>query len=127
MQSMITTYVVYYIKKNNAFRYKCDNIYLLYLLHYEAFFHVASLLSPGVDNEKVGVDNEKALELTNSTFFYRGRQWKSSRAGQQNMFSYLNARTTDQPLSQRWLSSYVVTIGLELFDVSQVKQALWLF
>ena len=28
----------------------------------------------GVDNEKVGVDNEKALELTNSTVFHRGRQ-----------------------------------------------------
>jgi hypothetical protein len=28
------------------------------LLHFVAFFHVASL------NEKVGVDNEKALELT---------------------------------------------------------------
>ena len=37
-------------------------------------------------NEKVGVDNEKALELTNSTVFHRGRQWKSSRAGQQNIF-----------------------------------------
>ena len=29
------------------------------LLHFVAFFHVASLLSTGVDNEKVGVDNEK--------------------------------------------------------------------
>ena len=37
-------------------------------------------------NEKVGVDNEKALELTNSTVFHRGRQQKSSRAGQQNNF-----------------------------------------
>jgi hypothetical protein len=44
------------------------------LLHFVAFFHVASLLSTGVDNEKVGVDNEKALELTNSTVFDRGRQ-----------------------------------------------------
>ena len=26
------------------------------------FFHVASLLSTGVDNKKLGVDNEKALE-----------------------------------------------------------------
>ena len=43
-------------------------------------------MSTGVDNEKVGVDNEKALELTNSTVFHRGRQWKSSRAGQQNIF-----------------------------------------
>ena len=31
------------------------------------FFHVASLLSTRVDNEKVGVDDGKALELTNST------------------------------------------------------------
>ena len=44
------------------------------LLHFAAFFHVASLLSTGVDSEKVGVDNEKGLELTNSTVFYRGRQ-----------------------------------------------------
>ena len=44
------------------------------LLHFVAFFHVASLLSTGVDNKKVGVDNEKALELTNSTVFHRGRQ-----------------------------------------------------
>ena len=44
------------------------------LLHVVAFFHVASLFSTGVDNEKVGVDNEKALELTNSTVFQRGRQ-----------------------------------------------------
>ena len=33
------------------------------LLLFVAFFYVASLLSTGVDNEKVGVDNEKALEL----------------------------------------------------------------
>ena len=56
------------------------------LLHFVAFFHVASLFSTGVDNKKVGVDNEKALELTNSTVFHRGRQRKSSRAGQQNNF-----------------------------------------
>ena len=43
-----------------------------HLLHFVAFFHVASLFSTGV--EKVGVDNEKALELTNSTVFHRGRQ-----------------------------------------------------
>ena len=46
----------------------------LTLLHFVAFFHVASLFSTGVDNKKVGVDNEKALELTNSTVFHRGRQ-----------------------------------------------------
>ena len=38
-----------------------------YLLHFVAFFHVASLFS-------TGVDNEKALELTNNTVFHRGRQ-----------------------------------------------------
>jgi hypothetical protein len=32
---------------------------------------IASLLSIGVDNEKVGVDNEKALELTNSAVLHR--------------------------------------------------------
>ena len=47
---------------------------IFFLLHFVAFFHVASLFSTGVDNEKVGVDNEKALELTNSTVFHRGRQ-----------------------------------------------------
>ena len=55
-------------------------------MHFVAFFHVASLLSTGVDNEKVGVNNEKDQELTNSTFFHRGRQRKSSRAGQQYIF-----------------------------------------
>jgi hypothetical protein len=44
------------------------------LLHFVAFFHVASLSSTGVENKKVGVDNKKALELTNSTVFHRGRQ-----------------------------------------------------
>ena len=45
----------------------------IHLLHFVAFFHVASLFSAGVDNKKVGVDNEKALVLTNSTVFHRGR------------------------------------------------------
>ena len=45
-----------------------------FLLHFVAFFHVASLFSTGVDNKKCGVDNEKALELTNSTVFHMGRQ-----------------------------------------------------
>ena len=40
------------------------------LLHFVAFFHVASLLSTGVDNEKVRVNNEKALELDNRIFFF---------------------------------------------------------
>ena len=44
------------------------------LLHFVAFFHVTSLFSTEVDNKKGGVDNEKALELTNSTVFHRGRQ-----------------------------------------------------
>ena len=61
-----------------------------HLLHFVAFFHVASLLSTGVENKKVGVDNEKALDLTNSTVFHRGRQQKSSRAGQQKIFSYFS-------------------------------------
>ena len=39
------------------------------LLHFVAFFHVASLFSTGVDIKKVGVDNEKALELDNRIFF----------------------------------------------------------
>ena len=39
------------------------------LLHFVAFFHVASLSSTGIDNKKVGVDNEKALELDNRIFF----------------------------------------------------------
>ena len=46
-----------------------------------SFFHVASLMSIGVDNQKVwvdnrkaGVDNEKALDLTNSTVFHKGKK-----------------------------------------------------
>ena len=59
----------------NAAKIHCPRIFeKCCLLHFVAFFHVASLFSTGVDNEKVGVDNEKALELTNSTVFHRGRQ-----------------------------------------------------
>ena len=58
----------------------------MFLLHFVAFFHVASLFSAGVENKKVGVDNKKPVELTNSTVFHRGRQRKSSRAGKQNNF-----------------------------------------
>ena len=49
--------------------YKQEEIEILMidLLHFVAFFHVASLFSTGVDNEKVGVDYEKALELDNIT------------------------------------------------------------
>ena len=36
-----------------------------YLLHFVAFFHVASLFVRKVENRKVGVDNKKALELKN--------------------------------------------------------------
>ena len=41
-----------------------------FLLHFVAFFHVASLLSTGVDNEKVNADNEKTLELDKRIFFF---------------------------------------------------------
>ena len=40
-----------------------------YFLHFVAFFRVALLLFIEVDNEKVGVDNEKALELDNRIIF----------------------------------------------------------
>ena len=43
----------------------------VHLLHVVSFFYVASLFSTGVDNKKVGVENEKALELTNATVFHR--------------------------------------------------------
>ena len=55
-------------------------------MHFVAFFYLVSLLSSGVDNGKIGIDDEKPLELTNSTVFHRGRQRKSSRAGKQNNF-----------------------------------------
>ena len=51
-------------KWNPAFQYG----QVILLLHFVAFFHVASLLSTGVENRKVGVDNKKALELTNALF-----------------------------------------------------------
>ena len=38
-----------------------------YFLQFVAFFRVALLLFIEVDNEKVGVDSEKALELDNKT------------------------------------------------------------
>ena len=58
----------------NVMKYKSYLAWQQSLLHFVAFFHVASLLSTGVENKKVGVDNEKALELTNSPVFHRGRQ-----------------------------------------------------
>ena len=57
-------------RQQDMMAYKVRNLFG-FLLHFVAFFHVALLLSTGVDNEKVGVDNEKALELTNSTVFHR--------------------------------------------------------
>ena len=45
-------------------------LYIIFLLHFVAFFHVNSLLFTGVDNEEVGVDNEKALQLDNRIFFF---------------------------------------------------------
>ena len=41
-------------------------------MHFVAFFYVASLFSTGVDNRRVGVGNEKALELTNRALFSIG-------------------------------------------------------
>ena len=41
----------------------------------------------GEDIRKVGLDNKKALELDNGTVFHKGKEQKSSRAGQQNNFS----------------------------------------
>ena len=55
------------IEISTSWHYVYRKIWLL--LHFVAFFHVASLLSTGVDNEKVGVDDEKALELENRIFF----------------------------------------------------------
>ena len=60
---LITCFYEFWI---NKFTKKKKN-HKISLLHFVAFFPVASLLSTGVENEKVGVDNEKALELTNST------------------------------------------------------------
>ena len=64
---------MYYAVVNSVkcLQFACTKIFLL---HFVAFFHIASLLSTGVDNEKVRVDNEKALELTKCTFFHWGRQ-----------------------------------------------------
>ena len=73
---MVKIYAIEIIFKSHKFhRDKLRGVDMQYLLlHFVAFFHVASLFSTGVDNEKVGVDNKKALELTNSTVFHRGRQ-----------------------------------------------------
>ena len=49
------------------------------MLHFVAFFHVASLLSTRIEKEKVRVDNEKAVA---ALFFHRVDNEK----GQQNIF-----------------------------------------
>ena len=49
---LVTTYIINKIPRN------------IHLLHFVVFFHVALLLS-------TGVDNEKALDLTNSTVFHK--------------------------------------------------------
>merc|ERR1711935_1309875 len=87
------------------------------LLHFVAFFHVASLFSTGVDNKKVGVDNEKALELTNSTVFHRGRQLKSSRAGKQNIFFIFQPDFNIQKFTQKCnkTSCYIVALSRHTF------------
>ena len=60
------------------------------MLHFVAFFHAASLFSIGVDNEKVGVDNEKALELTNSTVFIGVDNEKALELENRTIFSYFS-------------------------------------
>ena len=60
------------------------------LLHFVAFFHVASLLSTGIDNEKVGVDNEKALELKTALFFIRVDNEKALELDNGIFFSYFS-------------------------------------
>ena len=67
-------YGIWNMYDDRDYNERSTNVSSWCLLHVVAFFHVASLFSTGVDNEKVGVDNEKALELTNSTVFHRGRQ-----------------------------------------------------
>ena len=69
---------ILYHSVSNSESYACSRLQSTLrnpiLLHFVAFFHVASLFSTGVDMEKEGVNNEKALELTKSTVFHRGRQ-----------------------------------------------------
>ena len=65
--------IIPFIEINYIPNFKNLSLGNIYLLYFVAFFHVASLFSTGVDNKKVGRDNEKALELTNSTVFHKGR------------------------------------------------------
>ena len=60
------------------------------LLHFVAFFHVASLFSTGLDNEKVGLDNEKALELTNALFSIEVDNEKALELDNRIFFSYFS-------------------------------------
>ena len=53
------------------------------LLHFVAFFHVVSLFF-------TWVDNEKALELTNSTVFHRGDNEKALELDKRILFSYFS-------------------------------------
>ena len=46
------------------------------IINFAAFFRVDLLLCIEVEDEKVGVEKEKALELDNSTFFHRGTKAK---------------------------------------------------
>ena len=61
-----------------------------HLLHFVAFFHVASLFSTGVENKKVGVDNKKALELTNSTVSIGVDNEKALELDNRIIFSYFS-------------------------------------
>ena len=63
-ESWICQSVISIIKAHNNLQN-----YIKFLLHFVAFFHVASLFSIEVENKKVGVDNEKALELDNRMIF----------------------------------------------------------
>ena len=59
--------ILHLILQNNLQMRRVKNVYLL---HFVAFFNVASLSPTGVDNEKVGVNNVKALELDNRIYFF---------------------------------------------------------
>ena len=65
-------------------------VYNILLLHFVAFFHVASLFSTGADNKKVGVENEKALELTNTLFSIGVDNEKGLELDNRIFFSYFS-------------------------------------
>jgi hypothetical protein len=60
------------------------------LLHFVAFFQVASLFSTEVDNEKVVVDNEKALEMTNSIISIEVDNEKALELDNRMIFSFFS-------------------------------------